>query len=175
MAPDTDKKDKFLRTYLNDHLAGAEAGLQLARDCRAHNPSGALGGFLAELIEDIEHDRNVLRDLYSRVHSTENVLKKTTTWLASKMGRLKLENVLLQYSNLTRLEELEALVLGIRGKLALWDALQEACGTDPRFEDVDFEALRTRAARQVEAAEKHRLNAAKKAFARADRHPWKAT
>ena len=157
--------DDFLRVYLNDHLAGAKAGLQLAEDCLARNPTGSLGVFLSELVIDIKEDDAMLKNLYARVHSTENVAKKATSWLLSKLSRMKLEGVFSQYTDLSRLEELEGLMLGVRGKLALWTALEAACGLDERFSDVDFRQLQQRARRQHDQLEEHRLKAARKAFA----------
>lgn len=155
--------DRLLRTYLNDHLAGAEAGLQLAEDCLAHNPTGPLAAFLPELVAEIEEDRDVLKDLYGRLHSRENVLKKSMTWLFSKMSRLKLEHALLQYSDLTRLEELEGLLLGVRGKRALWESLEAAA--DERFSDIDFHRLQQRAEHQLARLEAHHHEAARHTFA----------
>ena len=156
--------DAFLRVYLNDHLAGAEAGLQLAKDCLAHNPSGPLSDFLPELVTEIEEDHAVLKDLYTRVHSTENPVKKTMTWLLSKVSRLKLEGTFSRYNDLTRLEELEGLALGVHGKLKLWIALEAAVGADDRFSDVDFSRLQQRAQHQYDQIENYRIEAARKAF-----------
>ena len=157
--------DKFLKTYLDDHLAGAEAGLQLAKDCLAHNPTGPLSTFLPELIDEIEEDHETLKDLHDRVPGRENPVKRTMTWLLSKMSRLKLESMLLQYNDLTRLEELEGLLLGVRGKLALWEALDAAGLSGERFSDVDFRRLQERARRQRDRLEEHRRRAARNAFA----------
>lgn len=157
-------RDKLLKTYLNDHLAGAEAGIQLAEDCLAHNPEGPLSDFLAELVTEIKEDHRVLQDLHDRVPGRENSLKKMMSWMLSKASRLKLENLLLQYTDLTRLEELEGLLLGVRGKLALWEALEAAYASDERFSDVDFQELQRRAQHQLDRIEHHRVNAAKKAF-----------
>lgn len=157
-------KDELLKTYLNDHLAGAEAGIQLAEDCLARNPEGPLGDFLAELVTEIKEDHRVLKDLHDRVPGRENTLKKMMAWMLSKASRLKLENLLLQYTDLTRLEELEGLLLGVRGKLALWEVLEAACASDERFNDIDFQELQQRAQLQLERIEHHRLEEAKKAF-----------
>lgn len=156
--------DDSLRVYLNDHLAGAEAGLQLARDCLAHNPTGPLSFFLSELVSEIDEDHKVLKDVYARVHSAENLPKKAMTWLLSKVSRLKLEDAFSKYTDLTRLEELEGLALGIHGKRKLWAALEAARGTDERFRDVDFQALQQRARRQHDRIEHRRLEAARKAL-----------
>jgi hypothetical protein len=156
--------DDYLRVYLNDHLAGAKAGLQLARDCLSHNPTGPLGAFLWELVAEIEKENDVLKDLYSRVHPAENPAKKAVMWLASKASRLKLENALSRYTDLSRLEELEGLTLGVHGKRKLWLALQDHAATDERFGDVDFQALQELARNQHDQLEHYRRAAARKAF-----------
>lgn len=156
--------DDHLRVYLNDHLAGAKAGLQLAKDCLAHNPTGPLGAFLAELVVEIKEDDETLKDLYAQMPGTENPLKKTASWLMSKVSRLKLEDALSAYTDLTRLEELEGLSLGVHGKLKLWAALEATRALDERFSDVDFRALQQRARRQHDRIEQFRLEAARSAF-----------
>lgn len=157
-------QDEYLRTYLNDHLAGAKAGLQLAKDCQAHNEGTDLAASLSQVIPDIEDDHQVLKEIYSRVHSRENPIKKSLTWLLAKAGRFKLEGTLLRYSDLSRLEELEGLMLGIRGKLALWSALEASLASDARFDDIDFARLQQRAQHQRDTVEEHRIAAAQKVF-----------
>ena len=49
-------------------------------------------------------------------------------WTGEKLGRLKLNGQLLGYSPLSRLIELEGLMLGIAGKLAMWIALSSRSG-----------------------------------------------
>ena len=46
--------------YLNDHLAGAAAGIQLAERCRDRDPESELGQMLQVLLLEIRHDRDVL-------------------------------------------------------------------------------------------------------------------
>jgi hypothetical protein len=46
--------------YLNDHLAGAAAGIQLAERCRDRDPESELGQVLQALVLEIRHDRDVL-------------------------------------------------------------------------------------------------------------------
>lgn len=157
--------DRHLNVYLNDHLSGALAGIKLAEDCRAHNPDGPLHEALSDLLLQIREDRDVLQDIQSRVHGTENPLKKLMTWLLSRMIRLKLQNLFFAYTDLTRLEELEGLMLGIRGKLALWSSLEAAAGSDDRFADIDFSRLQQRARRQLDLLEPHHVQAAADALA----------
>ena len=50
-----------------------------------------------------------------------NPIKDAAGWTAEKFGRLKPNNSLLSYSPLSRVIELEGLVIGVTGKLALWE------------------------------------------------------
>jgi hypothetical protein len=94
----------------------------------------------------------------------ENVAKTTLAWIAERTGRLKLNGRLLSYSPLSRVEELEALRLGVEGKLALWRALKETRATDPRLKGIDLDELARRAEGQRDELESMRLEAASQAF-----------
>jgi hypothetical protein len=61
-------------------------------------------------------------------------------------------------------EGLEAVALGILGKLALWRALEAIANSDPCLDGVDFAELAQRAEQQHSLAEKLRLQAARDAF-----------
>jgi hypothetical protein len=153
-------QDTALRIYLNDHAAGALAALELARRCRSSNERTPLGMYLASLIEEIEADRRVLDQVMERVGARRDPLKQAAGWLAEKLGRLKLNGRIFGYSDLSRLEELEGLCLGIEGKAALWRSLQSLSERDGRLADLDFSTLLTRARAQRTALERHRRAAA---------------
>ena len=85
-------------------------------------------------------------------------------WGAEQASRLKLNGSLLGYSPLSRLEELEALSLGVEGKASLWKALRRTHGDDPRLRDVDLAALLERAQSQRRRLERQRVRAADEAL-----------
>ena len=161
--------DSYLATYLNDHLAGSVAGVELARRAAASNRSTALGRALVQLAHDIEEDRSALEDVMRRLEVGKDRLKVAASWGAEKLGRLKLNGELLSYSPLSRLEELELILLGVEGKLALWRALRHRLGDDPRLRGVDLEGLIQRAQSQARRLERHRLRAAEDVLRPADR------
>src|SRR6266540_6942323 len=115
---------KRLSTYLNDHLAGSTAGLELAKRSASSNAGAPYGDFLAGLVKEIDEDRATLMDLMERLGVGKDRLKVSLGWAAEKVGRLKLNDQLIGYSPLSRLIELEGLLLGVSGKRALWMALQ---------------------------------------------------
>ena len=156
--------DKLLSIYLNDHLAGSTAGLELARRLYRQNKKDAGAKRLGEIAAEIEEDREVLRDVMRRVGAAENPFKTTLARVTERAGRLKLNGQLLGYSPLSKMEELEALRLGVEGKLALWRALEETRAPDSRLKGVDLPELQRRAERQREDLETMRLGAAREAF-----------
>lgn len=146
----------LLATYLNDHLAGATAGRELAQRSAASNRGSDLGRFLAELAREIDEDRDVLLALMSGLGVGTDRLKVFGGWAAEKLGRLKLNGRLFSYSPLSRLVELEGLALGVRGKLALWQALKVIQDGEPALAKTDLISLSHRAERQLDELEHHR-------------------
>lgn len=154
----------LLATYLNDHLAGATVGRELARRAASSNRGSDLGGFLEELAAEIDSDRDALIEVMGALEVGTDRLKVLGGWAAEKIGRLKPNGRLLGYSPLSRLIELEGLLLGVRGKLALWLALKEIQGEHPALLEVDLMELAARAESQIGGLEPYRLSAAREAL-----------
>ncbi len=152
--------EKLLAIYLNDHLAGATVGVELARRTLAANDGTELGATLRELLAEIEEDRDTLVRLMRSVGAARSRVKTAAAWGAEKAGRLKLNGQLRGYSPLSRLVELEGLATGIEGKRALWLALGAVRDRDRRLQEFDLDALAERARSQGERIEPHRLAAA---------------
>ena len=52
--------DRYLATYLDDHLAGSLVGLEIARRAAGNNRDTPTGRVLAEIAEEILEHRRVL-------------------------------------------------------------------------------------------------------------------
>jgi hypothetical protein len=156
---------RLLGIYLNDHLAGSTIGLELARRARGSNQGSEYGAVLDRIAREIEEDREVLGELMRSLEIGRDRPKVLFGWVAEKVGRLKLNGRLLSYSPLSRLVELEALALGISGKLALWEALAEIAEEDPRLDAGELARLAERAARQRDEVLELRRRAARAALA----------
>jgi hypothetical protein len=113
----------LLATYLNDHYAAAVGGVELARRVRASNSGNWYGEELAQLTAEIEDDLDALRGIMRSFGVSADPLKAGAAWIAEKLGRAKLNGHLFSYSPLSRLEELELLLVGVEGKLLLWEGL----------------------------------------------------
>lgn len=149
-----------LEIYLNDHLAGATGGVELARRLRASNRDDAVfGKTLSRVCAEIEADRTVLEQMIEGLGYSRNKFKPAAAWVAEKLGRLKLNGQLRGYSPLSRLIELEGLLIGITGKIGLWQTLTEL-GAGANL-NADLEQLTARAAAQRAAIDDlHRIAAA---------------
>jgi hypothetical protein len=145
-------RDRLLTIYLNDHLAGAVLGVEFCRRLLSSNREASeLGQPLTELCREIEADRKTLVRLMKQLGIRRGLFKPGAAWVAEKLGRLKLNGQLTGYSPLSRLVEIEALVIGITGKMQMWRALERTLGASQS--GFDFDQLAERALRQRDRAE----------------------
>jgi hypothetical protein len=139
-------------------------GLELALRLVRSNSRNEYGPVLARVAGEIEQDRKSLLSIMSALDVGTDRLKLAVGWAAEKLGRLKLNGRLLSYSPLSRLMELELLMLGVIGKLALWRALHQIAAEQPRLDGSDLERLIERAAGQQQELEALRERAVVDAF-----------
>jgi predicted transposase YdaD len=154
---------KYLATYLNDHLLGATAGGEFVRRAARENEGSELGGFLAPLADELEADREALKAIMGELGIKVDRVKVAAGWAAEKVGRLKPNAQLRGYSPLSPLVELEALSIGIQGKLALWRALAEVAD-EVGLDRARLQELAVRAESQRDDVERHRVQVARSAL-----------
>jgi hypothetical protein len=149
-----------LATYLNDHLAGAVAALELLEHLEMAHSGTPVARDLSALHAEIEADRGVLESLMMRLHVTESRPRKATAWLAERLVRLKLQLDDSGRGAFRLFESLEAVSLGIEGKLTLWRTLASLAPAVPDVSSLDYDTLMARAINQRGRAEELRLAAA---------------
>jgi hypothetical protein len=137
----------------------------LSRRVTASNRNNAYTQTLGELAAEIEADRDLLIEAMARLSISRDRVKLAASWLAEKAGRLKLNGALVRYSPLSRLVELEVLLLAVHGKLSLWEVLRTLHGSDPRLQGVDLDDAIARARAQRRSVERLRRRAAREALA----------
>lgn len=164
MTPRPADTRRFLRIYLNDHLMGSAVGIRLARRCLRNNRGTPLGAFLETLVTEIAEDRAALEQLMGALGFPPDPVKLAAAVVAERVGRLKLNGRLVGYSDLSRLLELEGLYAGVDLKLRLWHSLRRVAATHPAIAATDLDRLAARASSQREGLERHRLEAAARAF-----------
>ena len=153
-------RHSLLSIYLNDHLAGATGGLELARRLAASHPDPGQRATLQRLAADIAHDRRALLQLMALLGLPVRRYKVSAAWAAEKAARLKLNGSLLSRSPLSSLEELEMLRLGVEGKAAGWRTLRTLADTDSRLGHDTLDELMARAREQASLLEELRVRAA---------------
>lgn len=156
--------NEHIATYLNDHLAGSVVAIELLEHLEAAHAGTDVGRFAAELRADVSADRRELEALMESLHVAESRTRKASAWLSEKMTELKLRLDDPGDGALRLLEALEAVSLGIEGKLGLWRALAAASEGAPSLQGFDYDRLAQRAIDQRSRVEAERLRAAKRAL-----------
>jgi hypothetical protein len=154
-----------LGIYLNDHLSGATLAVELARRAQRSNEGTSYGDFLERLSAEIEEDRAELEVLMSRLGVGKDRLKLGAAWAAEKVGRLKLNGKLRGYAPLSRVVELEGLMAGVEGKLALWRGLRELAEGKRGVDQDSLARLIERAQRQLRGLRRQHQRAVAEALA----------
>jgi hypothetical protein len=148
-----------LAIYLNDHLAGATVGVELARRLRGSNKDDPeFGPPLSEICAEIEEDRETLQAVMDQLGIGQSKVKPLLASLGERLGRLKTNGQLRGYSPLSRLVELEMLQIGVAGKRRLWRALDHTHADD--LSGFELGALAERATEQLRRLEALHLKAA---------------
>ena len=154
----------ILATYLNDHLAGSVAALELVDRLRRLSEGTEREQLFVSLRVEIEEDQEIVKRLLRSVGGKESMIRNAAAWLTEKVGEAKLELDDSGTGQLRLLEALETLGLGIQGKLGLWRALGAATSREPGIEQLDLARLERRARDQFDRVEALRLLAARAAF-----------
>ncbi|MGH3154964.1 MAG: hypothetical protein ACRDNF_00090 [Streptosporangiaceae bacterium] len=154
----------LLGVYLNDHLAGATAGTELARRVAASQRDPARRGVMRTLAGEISEDRRALLEIMAALGVPARGYKVWAGWLAEKAGRLKLNGSLLARSPLSDLLELEMMRLGVEGKAAGWQTLRTLATGRRELDAARLDRLLVRARDQSKRLEELRTDAVAEAF-----------
>ena len=142
----SDSGSDLLDIYLNDHFAGSTVGIELLRRLASAHRGTPDGSVLAHLEAEVNADRDALREIMRELGVQERRYKLVAAWAAEKAGRLKTNGYLVRRSPLSSVVELEAMMLGVRGKAALWRILLERAADDARLDAAELEQLRVKRA-----------------------------
>lgn len=152
-----------LATYLHDHLAGSHFAVKLLGSLHDQYEDEPLGQFAHTLCVDLKQDQEILEQIIRDVGEAHFDLTEAIGWFTERASQFKLHRDS-SGAGLGTYEAIEAITLGIRGKLALWKALPEIRNYDARIPDRNFSALAERAEEQYGRAEQQRLNLVPETF-----------
>ena len=149
-----------LEVYLNDHLAGATAGVNVAQQAAERHRSTELGPFYAEIASEIKADFDTFEGLMESLGVGKSATKTALAEVGSKLAELKFGDDDPDSPQLGDVVTLEALSIGVEGKLCMWKALVTVTDSYPALAALDLQALKERALDQRERIESKRLELA---------------
>jgi hypothetical protein len=155
---------RWLKIYLQDHYAGASAGVSLFGRAATSHRDPAARKEIGELAHEVARDRDALLQIMHRLEIRPNRAKAITGLLAERLGRLKTNGRLLRRSPLSDVIDTEALALGVRGKAHGWKSLLEAVEDDPRLDADELHTLLRRATEQEERLDHLHVASARSVF-----------
>jgi hypothetical protein len=119
-----DERSRYLAIYLQDHRAGAEAGVRLAERCRDHATDPEVREELSRIATEIDEDRRTLATIMAGLAVDPSAVKQIAGMAAERLGRLKLNGRAVRTSPLSVLVELEGLIGAVSLKRELWRTLR---------------------------------------------------
>ena len=158
------QQDRFLRIYMSDQLALGVVWRELARRALGAGEGTPDADVLRPVADAIAEDVATFAQMMRRLGFSTRTPKVAVAILAERAGRLKLNGRIVRRSPLSRFQELDVLVMGIEGKVLLWQNLRDGAGLDSRLPDVDFDRLVERARQQRAQLEPLHAHAAREAL-----------
>jgi len=135
-----DDHQALLERYLQQHLAGAVAGIEHLERMASRESDTETGRTLQAMAEDIRRDRERVRELARRLGLDPDApVKKGMAWLAEKVAHVMVDPRVTSRSPLGRVLDLELMMSAVMGKRALWEALATVAEIDPRLSRTDIE------------------------------------
>jgi hypothetical protein len=153
-----------LATYLNDHLAGSVAALNMIDHLIETFEKKPLAQFFRDLRGEIAADQADLQWLIEKLDKEHNAIRKAGAWVAEKLSRAKIDPGESPEGQMGLYLAFEGLVLGITGKLVLWRGLEAAFVGAPELRGLDYAELQVRAKEQRDRVEAKRLELAPSVF-----------
>ena len=143
-----------LDTYLNDHMAGATAGTNLAKMASEEHQTDEHGPFFSEIYAAIQQDFETLKEVATALGVEQSAGKGALAEIGSKMMGPKFTAG--DDDELNAFITLETLSIGVEGKVCMWKALKTVESDYAGFKNFDLDDLLARAESQREKIEGQR-------------------
>ncbi len=132
-----------LDTYLNDHMAGATAGTNLAKMASEEHQTDEHGPFFSEIYAEIKADKETLQKLMDALTVDDSATKTALAEVGSKLMGPKFTAG--EDDRLNAFVTLETLSIGIEGKVCMWKALKTVVDAYPELQALDLDEFESRA------------------------------
>lgn len=129
-------------TYLKDHFAGAAGGGSLCRRIADTAASDEEALDVHGIADEIGEEKKILMGIMDRLQVSPSLFKAAGAWVGEKAVRTKLR----ASWEAGRVLQYEAMIMGVTGKLQLWNSLLEI---EPQVAELDRPELE-KLARQAE-------------------------
>lgn len=123
-----DQGQRHWQTYLNDHLASLYGGELTARRVADENAGTPLAELLVALASRLAEEQELADELLTAAGGSPSAIKQAAVWIAEKLGRLKPNDRLVGYSDLSRVLELEMLGMLCEMRVRFWSLLMDPPG-----------------------------------------------
>lgn len=154
-----------MATYLNDHLAGSVGAIEMIKRLMKAYEGKRIEEFFKQLYVEINSDQDDLRELMRALEVKESHARRVAAWMGEKLIRPKIRLLRDETRSMGLFQALEALVLGIKGKEALWHTLLSVTETWPPLKRFSLQRLKQRAMEQGDQVEAKRLEVSRQVFA----------
>jgi hypothetical protein len=151
--------DSPIHVYLNDHLAGATAGKDLAAQA-AERHDGELGDFFTTLAGEISGDYNTLATLIDTMGASDSGAKSALAKAGSWISEEKFSGETVGDPQFGTFLTLETLSIGVEGKLCMWKALKVVQDEHSELKSLNIDTLIESAQSQRDRLEGKRMEAA---------------
>ena len=152
-----------LDTYLNDHIAGATAGTNLAQMAAEEHQTDEHGAFFGEIASEIKADYETLSSSSSALGVEKSATKTALAEVGSKVMAPKFTGG--DDDELNAFVTLETLSIGVEGKVCMWKALKTVEDDYPALARLRHRrAPRPRAATSASSSRPQRLKMAPQAL-----------
>lgn len=139
-----------LTAYLQTHLAGSRAGVDLFARSAKGQLDEKVGLALDDIRRQVIDEQAQLRQIMRLLGIQENRVRSTAARLGERVARLKPNGSLLHRTPLTDLVELEALRIAVSGKQAGWESLRALCDHVPSLDSDQLDRLVEQGQAQLE-------------------------
>jgi hypothetical protein len=151
-----------LDVYLNDHHAGATAGVNLAQMAAEEHRQDEHGAFFGQIASEIKADHDTLEQLMQDLGTEKSATKTAAAEIGSKVMAPKFKG---DEDELNAFVTIETLSIGVEGKICMWKALKQVEDAYPTLASLDMDDLLARGEDQRSRLEAKRLELASQALA----------
>jgi hypothetical protein len=127
--------------YLQEHLAGSEAGSRIVRSLKRQHPHDDLGEVMSRFERQFDEEQDVLRTVIHRLGDGSGPsIVALMFGLAGSVVAVA-QRIVVGEPTPSLLEQLESLAVGVWGKRLLWGAIARRASEDPRLADIEIDRL----------------------------------